>query len=120
MFPNIQFIVTTHSPFVVNSLENAVIYDLENKTLVKNGLTDVTYEGVVEGYFRADSLSAVLRQKFDRYKELVQKSSLTDDDYDEIMSLEQYLDEIPDYLAIGISEEYKRLKLEFQRREEAK
>ncbi len=120
MFPNIQFIVTTHSPFVVNSLENAVIYDLENKTLVKNGLTDVTYVGVVEGYFRADSLSAVLRQKFDRYKELVQKSSLTDDDYEEIMALEQYLDEIPDYLAIGISEEYKRLKLEFQRREEAK
>ena len=120
MFQNIQFIVTTHSPFIVSSLDNAVIYDLENKTLVKNGLTDVTYEGVVEGYFRADSLSAILRQKFDRYKELVQKSSLTDEDYDEIMSLDQYLDEIPDYLAIGISEEYKRLKLEFQRREEAK
>lgn len=29
MFPNLQFIVTTHSPFVVNSLENAVVYELE-------------------------------------------------------------------------------------------
>lgn len=30
LFPNIQFIVTTHSPFVLNSIENVVIYDLEN------------------------------------------------------------------------------------------
>lgn len=27
-FPNIQFIVTTHSPFVLNSIDNAIIYDL--------------------------------------------------------------------------------------------
>ena len=119
MFPNLQFIVTTHSPFVVNSLENAVIYDLENKTLVKHGLSNVTYEGIVEGYFRADTLSGILRRKFERYKTLVQKTTLTDDDYDEVMSLEQYLDEIPDYLSIGIAEEYGRLKLEFQAREDA-
>lgn len=119
MFPNLQFIVTTHSPFVVNSLEDAVIYDLENKTLVKNGLSNVTYEGIVEGYFGADTLSATLREKFEQYKRLLQKSPLTDDDYDEIMSLEQYLDEIPDYLSIGIAEEYAKLKLEFQAREDA-
>ena len=33
-FPNVQFIVSTHSPFILSSLENVVIYDLENKTLV--------------------------------------------------------------------------------------
>ena len=52
LFPNIQFIVSTHSPFVLNSLENAVIYDLENHTLVENGLANVPYDGIVEGYFR--------------------------------------------------------------------
>ena len=104
---------------MVNSLEDAVIYDLENKTLVKNGLSNVTYEGIVEGYFGADTLSATLREKFEQYKKLLQKSPLTDDDYDEIMSLEQYLDEIPDYLSIGIAEEYAKLKLEFQAREDA-
>jgi hypothetical protein len=118
MFPHLQFIVTTHSPFVVNSLEHAVIYDLENKTLVKDGLSNVTYEGVVEGYFRTDTLSDILRKKYERFKQLVQAPSLTDDDYDEIMSLEQYLDEIPDYLSIGIAEEYRRLKLEFRARED--
>lgn len=28
-FPNIQFIVTTHSPFVLNSINNVVIYSLK-------------------------------------------------------------------------------------------
>lgn len=49
-FPNIQFIVTSHSPFVLNSIKNVVIYDLENKILVEHGLDDVPYDGVVEGY----------------------------------------------------------------------
>lgn len=33
LFPNIQFIVTTHSPFVLNSIDSATVYDLENHTL---------------------------------------------------------------------------------------
>lgn len=33
IFPNIQFIVTSHSPFILSSLENAVIYDLENNLM---------------------------------------------------------------------------------------
>lgn len=40
VFPNIQFIVTSHSPFILNSLENVVIYDLEKRLLVENGLED--------------------------------------------------------------------------------
>lgn len=117
MFPRVQFIVTTHSPFVVNSLDNTVIYDLENHTMVKNGLTNVTYSGIVEGYFRADELSEVLRSKFERYKELATKDTLTGNEYSEILDLEVYLEEIPDYLSLGIASEYRRLKLEFENRE---
>ena len=119
MFPNIQFIVATHSPFIVNSLDDAVVFDLENKTLVNGGLSNYTYSGIVEGYFHADELSRMLREKFERFRHLVQKQSLTDDDYSEIMDLELYLDEIPDYLAMGIAAEYNKLKLEFEIREEA-
>ena len=119
IFPNIQFVVTTHSPFILNSLENVVIYDLENHTLVENGLTEVPYEGIVEGYFQADSMSDELKGKFERYKELTQKSDLTDDDLVEIAKLETYLDEIPDFLAWDISTEYRRMKLEFENREDA-
>jgi predicted ATP-binding protein involved in virulence len=41
-FPNIQFIVTTHSPFVISSIENSVICDLEQKT-VANDLSAYSY-----------------------------------------------------------------------------
>ena len=50
IFPNIQFILSTHSPFIINSVDNAVIYDLEKNLLVENGLSDVPYAGIVEGY----------------------------------------------------------------------
>lgn len=116
IFPNIQFIVSTHSPFILNSLENAVIYDLEKHVLVKDGLADVPYSGIVEGYFNSDSMSAVLRGKYDRYKILVQKKELTDDDFEEIADLEMYLNEIPDYLALNITTEYQRLKMELRNR----
>lgn len=116
LFPNIQFIMTTHSPFILNSAENTVIYDLENKTLVENGLTNLPYEGIVEGYFGVDTLSEELDTKFNQYKSLIRADHLTDSDYAKIAELEYYLDEIPDYLAIDISAEYAQLKLEFENR----
>lgn len=116
LFPNIQFILTTHSPFVLNSAQNAVIYDLEKRMLVENGLTNLPYEGIVEGYFGADRLSQELREKFDRYRALAGKAEPTDEEYAEIAELETYLDEVPDYLALDFAAEYSRLKLELASR----
>lgn len=118
LFPNIQFIVSTHSPFVLNSLDNVVIYDLENHIVVENGLSDVPYDGIVKGYFQVDTLSDTLKNKFQQYKTLVQKPELTDDDFEKIAELEMFLDEIPDYLALGITTEYQQLKEELAQRED--
>lgn len=118
IFPNIQFIVSTHSPFILNSLSDAVIYDLEKNILVENGLADIPYGGIVEGYFQSSEMSKILEEKFARYKVLVRKQSLTDDDFEEIAGLEMFLNEIPDYLALNITTEYQRLKLEFESRED--
>ena len=117
VFPNIQFVVSSHSPFILNSLDNVIIYDLENKMLVENGLSDVPYSGIVEGYFKADELSDELRDKFDAYKELANKPNLDDDDYEQIADLEMYLDEIPDYLALNLTTEYQELKTKLRARE---
>ena len=116
LFSNIQFIITTHSPFILSSLDDAVIYDLENRTLVRNGLKNLPYEGIVEGYFGVDALSKELREKFERYKALVSKDELSDEEYEEIDHLEYYLDEIPDYLAQELTAEYSKMKLEFENR----
>ena len=118
LFPNIQFIVTTHSPFVLNSIDNATVYDLERHVLVEKGLSGASYSGIVEGYFRLDELSSDLRGKLDEYRALTQKRGLDNADYMKIALLETSLDEIPDYLDIAISTEYQKLKLEFERRED--
>lgn len=114
LFPKLQFILTTHSPFVLSSDPNAAIYDLERHVLVKDGLANLPYSGIVEGYFEVDSLSIDLANKFAEYKELLMKSQKVPNDLVRMRQLEMYLDEIPDYLAIDFAEEYERLKLEYK------
>lgn len=118
VFPNIQFIVSTHSPIILSNADNATIYDLENRKCISKGLSNLPYEGIIKGYFEVDDLSRQLRSKFDRYKEIVTKKELSDEEIAEIPELELYLDEIPDYLALEITTEYKRLKAVFDKRED--
>ena len=102
---------------MLNSIEKATVYDLENHTLIQDGLSDASYSGIVEGYFKQDELSRTLREKLENYKTLSQKDDLTDDEYAELAILETSLDEIPDYIDLGIATEYKKLKMEFRQRE---
>ena len=113
LFPNIQFILTTHSPFILNSAPNAVIYDLEKRILVEEGMENLSYEGILDGYFEVDRFSQKLRKAFEEYKKLVTSANLSDLDYARIAELEDYLDEVPDYLALDFAHEYSRLKAEF-------
>ena len=78
-FPNIQFIITTHSPFVLNSIDNAVIYDLEKKIRIEY-LSNYSYEGIVEGYFEVDNYSKELKEKLEEYKNLAFRKDLNDDE----------------------------------------
>ena len=118
LFPKIQFIVTTHSPFVLNSIDSATVYDLENFTLIKDGLSNASYSGIVEGYFKQDELSKDLRDKLDLYRKLTRNKELNDDDFAQIANLEAILSEIPDYLDISVATEFRKLKLEFENRED--
>lgn len=61
-FPEIQFIVTTHSPFVVMSVDDAIIYDLSKHQQVED-LSLFSYEAVAEGLFGTSPISQVLMEK---------------------------------------------------------
>ncbi|XCP84166.1 AAA family ATPase [Roseburia hominis] len=78
-FPGIQFIVSTHSPYILNSVGNCVIYDLENKFRMED-MSGYSAEGIVEGYFEQDSYSDLLLRKVKRYGELVELKNPTDDE----------------------------------------
>ena len=112
MFPNIQFILTTHSPFILNSVPNSVVCDLEKKIIVTKGLTNLPYSGIVEGYFDTKETSQELESKMNEYRDLSTKKEKTALDRIRIKELEIYLEEIPDFLALDIATEYQRLKSE--------
>lgn len=96
----------------------SLLFQRIHHLLLTNGLSNVPYAGIVEGYFDSDTMSNSLKEKFERYKILVNKKELSDDDFAEISELEMYLNEIPDYLALNITTEYQRLKLALRSRED--
>lgn len=112
LFPNIQFIITTHSPFILNSTENAIIYDLENNIKVES-LTAYSYEGVVEEYFNVNQYSEEIIKKINRYEILIDKKEKTDDETDEMYDIRSYLKQIPNHSKELMS---KFLELEIKRR----
>jgi len=61
-FPEVQFIITTHSPFVVSSVDNAVIYDLTSLQQVDD-LSMYSYEAILEGLFDVNPISKLLENK---------------------------------------------------------
>lgn len=78
-FPNIQFIVSTHSPYILNSIENCVVYDLENRIRMED-MSGYPAEGIVEGYFGVESYSDHLLEKIKRYEELVYLKDPTEEE----------------------------------------
>jgi len=72
MFPNVQFIVATHSPFVMTSVENAVVYDLEKHEYLEKP-SFYSYDTVVESFLDTSMYSNELKNYFARYKELCLK-----------------------------------------------
>ena len=79
LFPNIQFIVTTHSPFVLNSLPNATAFDMEHQEPISN-LTEYSYQALTEGYFGVSSDSDYIKARLEQLCELLAKEQLSDDE----------------------------------------
>lgn len=79
-FPNIQFIVTTHSPVVLASLENAVIYDLENKICTED-YSELSYGAVAKSYFNVEQQNVnKLYEELQEFKQLVEIRDTLDKD----------------------------------------
>lgn len=112
VFPNIQFIVTTHSPFVLNSLENAVAYDLEHQEVISD-LPQYSYEALAEGYFGVSSESSYMKMQLEKLANLLQKDKLTDSDKYEIRLLIADLDKVPESVSPNIVGDYFAIKTKY-------
>lgn len=110
-FPRIQFVVSTHSPFVLNSIKNAVIYDLEKQLLVED-LSAYSCEGIVESYFDNDGYSRAIKDKIETYERLTKKKKPTEDEEEQMIELRNYLKKIPGSLSPGLKAKFQQIELE--------
>lgn len=58
-YPNIQFIVSTHSPFVIQSVDNSVIYDLGKLEQLED-LSLYSYDSIIKGLLGINTTSDML------------------------------------------------------------
>jgi predicted ATPase len=72
LFPNIQFIVATHSPAVISSISNAVVYDLTKQEAVSDWVVGSSYSELMVKHFGLDNEYSDIADKIlDRAQEIV-------------------------------------------------
>lgn len=108
-FPRIQFIVTTHSPYILNSIANAKAYDLENCVELEN-LSLYSSDGLAQGYFGADEYADELKQKIEQYQYLVEKSELTEEERAQRARLRSELKNIPRGLSQEARDKFEEIE----------
>ena len=111
VFPNIQFIITTHSPFVLSSMPNAVAYDLEHQEVLDN-LTEYSYESLAEGYFGVRTQSSYAEMQLGTFKKLLAKDELSDADKVEIKQLKSDFEKITEVVSPLIVGEFRQIVIQ--------
>ena len=112
VFPKIQFIVTTHSPFVLSSMPNAIAYDLEHREAI-NDLTEYSYEALAEGYFGVKTESSYIEMRLGSLRDLLEKEELSNGEAEQLLALIKDFEQIPEAVSPTLIGEFMRLKVEF-------
>lgn len=100
-FPRIQFIVSTHSPYILTSINDALVFDLERQIEISDP-TMYSPEDIAEGYFNAENYSEKIKEMIKRYKVLSEQNLLTDDERAERAELRFKLKNSKGNLAVEI------------------
>lgn len=77
-FPKIQFIITTHSPFVLGSSDDFIIFDI-TKNISIPSLTMYSYENIVKNILDVDIIPNTVREKIQKLKEQIESGSKDED-----------------------------------------
>jgi predicted ATP-binding protein involved in virulence len=109
-FPKLQFIVTTHSPFVLSSLSNTTICDLETRT-VTTDLTGYSYDALIESYFRTDKYSEEIKNKIIEFDKLTSLKEKNTEQLDQIRILRNYFAHTPKYLSNELLVKLQQIEL---------
>lgn len=111
LFPNVQFIVTTHSPFVLSSLKNATAIDLEQQEVITD-LTDYSYQALMEGYFGVTMESDYARMRYKELENLLAKNSLSQSEKEIAKQIVEDYKKIPEGMSPNLVGAYQKLIIE--------
>jgi AAA15 family ATPase/GTPase len=87
-FPKIQFIVTTHSPFVLMSTPDTIIFDLGKNEPVTEDLSYYTYSAVMEGLWDVKPIAEWVERKINEIGKIINSENK------DISQLKKLIDEI--------------------------
>lgn len=74
-FPKIQFIVTTHSPFVLSSVKYSIIFDVSRNQQIDEDLSMYPHTAIMEGLLGTKSTSILLDDMINELSILLRKES---------------------------------------------
>jgi predicted ATPase len=111
-FPKIQFIVSTHSPFILSSVSNSVICDLETK-IVTSDLSAYSYDAIIESYFYSDKYSDLIKDMIIEYEELLSKEIIEPEEKERLRELKKYFSAAPKYLSTELQVKLQELELKY-------
>lgn len=114
VFPNIQFVISTHSPFVLSSVKNAVAYDMERHEVIGD-LTNYSYESLAEGYFGVTTSSVEIETRIERLEELLKcNDKLNVAEKDELARLQGDFDGLPELVAPSLKSKYYEIMRKYK------
>lgn len=77
LFPKVQFIVSTHSPFVITSTNNdTVVYDISSNEFFDRDLSNYSYESIIKGLFHVDPVTPEIKESIENIKILLNQSPI--------------------------------------------
>ncbi|MFY5845426.1 AAA family ATPase [Acinetobacter baumannii] len=76
LFPEIQFIVSTHSPFVVTSTcTDTLIYDISANELYEGDLSKYSFDSIISELFHSDGKSESLKKEISNIVDILESDS---------------------------------------------
>ncbi|HCU0824062.1 TPA: ATP-binding protein [Acinetobacter baumannii] len=74
LFPQIQFIVSTHSPFVITSTDDdTVVYDISSDEFYEDDLSKYSIESIIKELFHVETDSLNLKNSIDKIYNAIQR-----------------------------------------------
>lgn len=109
-FPNVQFIVTSHSPFILSSTPGTKIFDISTQS-VYDSFTQYSYPNIVENYFNVSLYSDEIKKEMKIVEDILAKQCFSEND---ITIIKEFDKKVNTYIDKGEPLELKRKWLELK------